>query len=143
MPMLWTEDIDMPWIIDPRVGLVSAVVGDDAKTGRPSPNTVMLRARRRQHLENLKRLCPVLSGARITKASKDLDYPVRIVVDREVFVQVMAELARSLNYRNVKAEAGRNAAVLGSDFVAAMHSVHGTLARIKDDPLPPGRPKTP
>jgi len=102
----------------------------------------MLRARRRRHLENLRLLCPVLSGTRITTASKDLDYAVRMVVDREVFVQVMAELARSLNYRNVKGEAARNAADLGSDFVAAMHSVHATLAGIKDEPSAPNRPKT-
>jgi len=141
--MLWTENIDMPWIIDPRVGLVSAVVGDDPKTGKPSSTTIMLRARRRQHLENLRRLSPALAGTRITKANKDLDYPARIVVDREVFVQVMAELARSLNYRNVKGEAARNVADLGSDFVAAMHTVHATLARIKDAPSGPDLPKTP
>lgn len=140
--MLWTEDIDMPWIIDPRVGLVSAVVGDDPKTGKPSSTTIMLRARRRQHLENLRRLCPALAGTRITKA-RDLDYPVRIVVGREVFVQVMAELASSLSYRNVKVEASRNEADLGSDFVTAMHTVHATLARIKDEPSPPSRPETP
>lgn len=56
----------MSWIIDPRVGLITCVVADDPVTGKPSTKLVMLRARRKQHLENLRRLCPMLAGAEIT-----------------------------------------------------------------------------
>lgn len=124
----------MSWIIDPRVGLISCVVADDPVTGRPSTKLVMLRARRRQHLENLRAICPMLAGVEITEARQDLDYAVRIVVDREVFVAVMAELARGLRHRNVKSAAHANEKALGSDFVAAMHVVHSALARIRDEP---------
>lgn len=122
------------WIIDPRIGLVSVVVADDPDTGKPSNERIMLRGRRRAHLENLRRLCPSLAGARITAARKDLDYPVRLVVDRSAFEQALTELARTLAYRNVKSCAHTNEAALGTDFVRAMHDVHARLARIQDDP---------
>jgi hypothetical protein len=120
------------WIIDPRIGLVSVVVADDQFTGKPSTDRIMLRSRRRAHLQNLKSLCPALADTPITAARKDLDYPVRLVVDRAVFVEVLAELGRKLAYRNVKAEAHRHEAELGAGFVAAMHRVHATLAQIDD-----------
>ena len=122
----------MSWIIDPRVGFISCVVADDPITGRPSTKLVMLRARRRQHLENLRRLCPMLAGVEITAARKELDYPVRMVVERETFVSIMAELARTLDYRNVKQSAHKHEAELGPDFVALMHRVHAVLAQIDE-----------
>lgn len=120
------------WIIDPRIGLVSVVVADDPDTGKPSTNRIMLRGRRRSHLENLRRLCPSLAKARITTARAGLDYRARLVVDRAVFVEALAEMARTLDYRNVKSCAHANEASLGVDFVRAMHAVHATLARISD-----------
>lgn len=122
------------WIIHPEIGLLSIVVADDPETAKPSTNRIMLRGRRRAHLESLRRLCPSLVGARITVARKDLDYPVRLVVDRSAFIQALAELGRTLAYRNVKGCAHANEAVLGSDFVQAMHDVHTRLARISDEP---------
>ena len=122
----------MSWIIDPRVGLISCVVADDPVTGRPSAKLVMLRARRRQHLENLQRLCPVLAGLEITAVRRELDYPVRMVVERETFVAVMTKLAQTLDYRNVKQSAHQHEAELGADFVALMHRVHAVLAQIGD-----------
>ncbi len=122
------------WIIDPRVGLLSVVVADDPITGRPSADRIMIRSRRTRHLENLITICPALAGAKIEAGREDLDYPVRLVVDRAVFVEVMAELGRSLRHRNVKSAAHANEKALGSDFVAAMHRVHAALARIRDEP---------
>lgn len=124
----------MSWLIDPRVGLLSCVTADDPTTGRPSTTLVMVRARSRQHLLNLKRLCTILADAEISEARSDLDYPVRLVVARDVFVQVMAELARTLSHRNVKAAAHANEKALGADFVRAMHVVHAALAKIGDEP---------
>lgn len=122
----------MSWIIDPRVGLISCVVADDPVTGKPSTKLVMLRARRRQHLENLRRLCPILAGVEIAAIRKELDYPVRMVVDRDTFVAVMAGLAKTLDYRNVKQSAHQHEAELGPDFVALMHRVHAVLAQMSE-----------
>jgi dihydropteroate synthase len=122
------------WIIDPRVGLISVVVADEPSTGKPSTDKLMLRARRPQHLQNLKRLCPMLADAKITAARKELDYPVRLVISRAVFVEAMAELARTVTYRNVKSCAHQHGVELGADFVSAMHDVHARLARIHEQP---------
>ena len=122
----------MSWIIDPRVGLISCVVADDPVTGRPSSKLVMVRARRAQHLENLRRLCPMLAGVEITAVRRELDYPVRMVMERETFIAVMAELARTIDYRNVKQSAHQHEAQLGADFVNLMHRVHAVLAQVNE-----------
>jgi prophage antirepressor-like protein len=68
----------------------------------------------------------------ITAVRKELDYPVRMVVDRDTFVAVMAELAKTLDYRNVKQSAHQHEAELGADFVALMHRVHAVLAQLSE-----------
>ena len=131
------------WIISPRGGHFSIVVADDLRTRKPAPDRLMIRARSRSHLELLKAQHPILATVRIEKSKPGLDYPYRLVVDRSVLVQVFREMAEQIDWRNVKNEAHRNEADLGSDFVAAMHTVHATLARIKDAPSGPDLPKTP
>ncbi len=53
-------------------------------------------------------------------------------MERETFDAVMAELARTLDCRNVKQSAHQHEADLGADFVALMHRVHAVLAQIGD-----------
>jgi hypothetical protein len=65
------------WIIDPRIGLITVVVGDDQLTGKPSTDKLMLRGMRRAHLQNPKILRPSLADTPITAARKDLAYSVR------------------------------------------------------------------
>jgi len=131
------------WVISPRGGHFSIVLADDPRTGEPARDRLMIRSRSRKHLELLKAHHPVLAKLRIEKSKPGLDYAYRLVVDRGVLVQVFREMAEQIDWRNVKSEAHRNEADLGSDFVTAMHAVHATLARIKDQPSAPDQRKAP
>jgi hypothetical protein len=118
------------WIIHPRIGHLSIVVAADPRTKAPSANRLMLRARSRKHLELLQRDHPTLASYPIVKSRAGLDYPFRLVCDRDALVHVFAEMAFGINWRNVKSEAHRNQKALGADFVHAMHGVHATLAKV-------------
>jgi hypothetical protein len=73
---------------DPRNTL-----GDDA---------LAVRARRKQHLANLKARFPQLIGKVKVHKSTNSDYRWRIFVKREVWATVVAEIVRGLNYGNFK-----------------------------------------
>lgn len=120
------------WIIDPRVGLLSvvAVAGDGPDSA--AKGRVSIRARSRRHLGLLQKRCPSLAEATIIKSAPGRDYPCRMIVERGAWVEAMTTLASSLDTKNVKSSAHRNEAALGRDFVSAMHTVHATLARVKD-----------
>lgn len=131
------------WLISPRAGHFSVVLADDPGTGKPARDRLMIRARSKRHLQLLKAQHPILAKVRIEKSKPGLDYPYRLVVDRSVLAQVFREMAEQIDWRNVKNDAHANTADLGSDFVTAMHTVHATLARIKDQPAAPDQRKAP
>ncbi len=120
------------WLQHPQLGGFSVVLADDLVTGRPDPDTVMIRARSETHLDLLRRTVPALAQYDAIESGPSLDYPWRLVCPRTIFADAMRELALGLDYRNVKGEAHRNAAQLGHGFVDALHRVHGALARVKE-----------
>ncbi len=122
------------WIVDPRVGLLSVVVAGDSATGEHSTDSVVIRARSRRHLRLLQDRCPSLAGAEIVRSGPERDYACRMTVPRSAWVAAMSVLAETLDAKNVKSSAHRYEAALGRDFVSAMHTVHATLARVKDAP---------
>lgn len=122
------------WIVDPRVGLLSVVVAGDSAVVKDSADSVVIRARSRRHLGLLRDRCPSLAAAEIVRSGPERDYACRMIVPRSAWVAAMNELAQTLDTKNVKSSAHRNEAKLGRDFVNAMHTVHGALARVKDEP---------
>ena len=71
---------------------------------RPHPNLMMIRARNRDHLEAL-RAAFTLSGDIV--ATKNTDYPYRVIVSREVVGQIMIDLTLDVVYTNFKDEVHR------------------------------------
>lgn len=78
------------WIFTTK-GFVSAVAH------RAEPNNLMIRARARYSLDEL----ATRSGSSI-EATPYGDYPFRITVDRELFVEWVAEQVRDIDYDNFK-----------------------------------------
>ena len=97
------------WIQSPTLGGFSVVLADDLQTRRPDPDTVMIRARDRRHLERLQAAAPSLAGCEIVGPERGLDYPCRIVCPKEAFADALRAIALDLAYRNVKNEAHKNA----------------------------------
>jgi len=117
------------WIISPTCGLLSIVIADGQGPINRPQDLLMVRARNRDHLALLRSRHPALASVEIIRSSPELDYPWRMLVDRATLSVVLAQMIEDLDWRNVKAEAHRNEASVGSEFVHAMSEVHATLAR--------------
>lgn len=88
--------------------VVCARQGNGSRHQPADPDRLMVRARRREHLERLQsRFSDVLGPAEI-KVYQGTDYPVRLFVEKAVWTQVSAELAAELDYDNFKAEVGES-----------------------------------
>ena len=117
------------WIVSPCCGLLSIVLADDPATGLPATDLLMIRARSRDHLVLLKSQHPILADVEIQRSRPGLDYGWRLVVDRITLIQVFAEMASQLSWRNVKAEAELNKQEIGPEYVRAYHEVHEAFVR--------------
>lgn len=120
------------WLILSRTGFLSVVVPRDQKTGEIEHDRLMVRARKREHLELLRSQHAVLASVRILRSPDHADYRWRIIVPRSVFAEVMREIVERLVATNVKSDAHAHEAETGRDFVQAMHDVHARLARLQD-----------
>jgi hypothetical protein len=90
-----------------RYGFFSVVAG--------LRNTMLVRARSKDHLARLQRRFPVLLNCKI-ELSSERDYPCRLVVPRVDWLMVTTELMEDVNYNNfkdqVKASFGKTAMYL-------------------------------
>lgn len=120
------------WLILSRTGFLSVVVPRNQKTGEVEHDRLMVRARKREHLELLRSQHTVLAGKRILRAPDHADYRWRIIVPRSAFAEVMREIVEQLAVTNVKSDAHVHEAETGRDFVSAMHACHALFARLQD-----------
>src|SRR6266700_2772783 len=70
----------------------------------PNPASVMVRARRRSHLENLQKRFQETSPYEI-KEWPGRDYRFRIIIPKEIWICVISEPAREQTWSNFKDEA--------------------------------------
>ena len=120
------------WLILSRTGFLSVVVPRNQKTGEIEHDRLMIRARKREHLELLRSQHAVLTGLRILRSPDHADYRWRVLVPRSVFAEVMREIVERLDVTNVKSDAHAHEAETGRDFARAMHDIHARLARLQD-----------
>jgi len=118
------------WIASPSLGFFSVVLADDLDTGEPDPARLMIRARRREHLVLLQNRCTALADAEIIENAAT-DYRWRIVVEKDTFASVLAEIANGIDYRNVKSRAHDCESSVGSAFVSALHRIWSVLHGIQ------------
>jgi len=88
-----------------RYGMYSAVsarTGDGKKGNPPDPTRMMVRARDRDHLQNLVEMFPEeFQGVEIEESVTN-DYRFRVFVAKDVWVQVVAALVMDVDYDNFK-----------------------------------------
>lgn len=121
------------WIILSRTGFLSVVVPRDQKTGEIEYERLMVRARKREHLELLRSQHAVLSGMRILR-SNNADYMWRMIVPRSAFAEVMHEIVDRLAVTNVKSDAHTHEAETGREFVSALHACYALFAKLQTGP---------
>ncbi|MBY0523625.1 MAG: hypothetical protein K2R98_09500 [Gemmataceae bacterium] len=108
------------WIFLPE-GFFSVVCGR-TKDGLDA-DTITVRARLKQHLENLiARFSAQLAGHPI-KQTDDTDYRYRLILPKTTWVKVLALIGQELDYGNFKSRAATVQGKAGRDYVDALHDV--------------------
>ena len=121
----------MVWIQSTH-GAFSINVADTAPgSGTPDSAVLMIRARRRLHLQNLSAAFPTLADFSISETQGG-DYRWRLVAPRSAVAEVAASLVLSIEHKNFKAACSARVADLGQDYIAALHKIWSTLAELQD-----------
>ena len=92
------------------------------RDGSLDKDTVMVRARRRDHLANLQRRFPALAEAEVFTLP-ERDYRYRLIVPKAIWAAVVGELAQEQEWSNFKNEAARFTGREGSSYTHALHEV--------------------
>ena len=100
--------------------------------GTLDPDQVMVRARVMNHLKNLQKRFPQLKGVDILTLPRR-DYLYRLLVPKQVWSMIIAELAEEQNWSNFKTEAARYQGVAGSAYIHALHAVWNTMYELQDN----------
>jgi hypothetical protein len=116
------------WIFT-RCGFYSVACASKAD-GSLDRGSAMIRARVVGHLKALQQRFPALASAEVL-AWEARDYPFRLIVPKELWVAVAAELAQEQEWSNFKNEAARYEGKAGSDYVHALHEVWNEMRRLQ------------
>src|SRR4029077_7924690 len=116
---------EAPMWLFTRYGFYSVVCGQKSN-GATDPGAMMVRARSMEHLKNLKARFPVLAKSEIlTVAGRD--YRWRLVVAKEMWAGIVAELAQELEWSNFKSEVTRYQGGGGSDYYHTLYEIWGIM----------------
>jgi hypothetical protein len=111
------------WIFTP-FGFFSAVCG--RRDGQVDETTIMVRARKDDHLQALKRRF-LLEEA--IQESIDTDYRYRIILSKTRWAHIVSELAQEIDYTNFKAKVAE--ASSDGDYESALHRVWSVMHSIQ------------
>lgn len=112
-----------------RYGFLSIACAQ-RKDGSLDPDTVMLRARSKDHLRCLQERLPSLATYPILATPK-ADYPYRIIVPKSLWATLLSEVAIEQTWSNFKNEVAAFQGEGGRDYVRALHDVWARMARLK------------
>ncbi len=112
------------WLFLPE-GFFSIVCGR-TKDGLDT-DTIMVRARMKQHLESLIGRFTADLGGRPIKQTDDTDYRYRLIVPKATWVKVLTQIGQGLDYGNFKSRAGAVQGKTGWDYVNALHDVWAVM----------------
>jgi hypothetical protein len=91
-------------------------------SGALDPDTLMIRGRRKAHLQKLQARFPLIADAEIVSL-QNRDYRYRIIVPKDEWLKIITEMAREQTWSNFKSEAAQFQGTDGSEYVDAMHRV--------------------
>ena len=112
-------------------GFYSIACADKPGTKKIDKNTVMVRARVRKHLENLKNRFPSLADTEIL-ALPGRDYGFRLIMPKIVWVEVLKDMAEEQTWSNFKTEAAARSADTGSAYIEKLHAVWWEMLGLQD-----------
>lgn len=116
------------WICT-EIGFFSATAAYTSETDkRPSPDKIMVRARLRRHLENLKTAFPSLRKYDILETT-NRDYFFRIIVPKSEWKGIVGELVDFVDYTNFKGAVAKTGDLEYCDALHAMWGNHYAMQR--------------
>src|SRR5580658_5271229 len=119
------------WIFT-RYGFYSVACGSEVDPETASvPNTVMIRARSRAHLDNLQKRFKELSEYSVLEWP-DRDYRFRLIVGKDKWTSIIAELAGEQTWSNFKNEVA-NSLSGDHDYIHALHQVWSVMRKLQDE----------
>ena len=101
-------------------------------TGRLNADLLMVRARQRRHLENLKHRFQALSNYEIV-TNIGTDYRYRILVPKSVWSSVVAELVGEQTWSNFKDETARFLGPECRDYQDSLHRIWSVLMELQQN----------
>ncbi len=123
------------WVFT-RYGFYSAVCarqGDGRHGSAVDPDRVMVRARVRVHLENLRRRFPELLGRCEVQESPRTDYRYRLFADKRAWARVVEGLAEEMDYDNFKAAVARHEGGALTPYGRSLHEVWGVMRSCQEE----------
>jgi hypothetical protein len=117
-----------------RYGFFSTVCarqGDGRQGHPPDPTRIMVRTRLLEHLQGLKQRFPEVLGHCVIHEFAGTDYTFRIILDKTVWIQLVAELAGEIDYDNFKSEVRRHQGRAGAPYENALHDVWDVMYRVQ------------
>jgi hypothetical protein len=101
-------------------------------TGRYlDPDSMMIRARRLDHLRGLRKRFPQIADLEIVSLAHR-DYRYRLMVPKKVWVEILAELATEQEWSNFKNEVARYQASDGSDYTDALRQIWSLMYNLQE-----------
>lgn len=110
----------MVWLLTPDLFVSVVCARENAGRGKIDSTKLMIRARKREHLDTLKKRCPQFTNVPTLETLGDYKY--RIIVDKAEFAAAVVEIISNIDYENFKDAA----AARGKDnkeYVDALHKV--------------------
>lgn len=113
-----------------QYGFFSVVCARDLTDSEPGidDTRVMLRARRRAHLEAIRKRFAELKTCEILETA-NTDYRYRLVVSKAVWQQIAGILAAEIDYGNFKSRAHAHSG--DPDYVDALHDVWAIMEKLQ------------
>jgi hypothetical protein len=96
----------------------------------PDPNLISVRARRKEHLENLRKRFPALQDGEIQESSGH-DYRYRLTVAKSAWVDVVADLAEEQTWSYFKDEAAAHLKAGESEYLRLLDEVGALTKRLQ------------
>jgi hypothetical protein len=118
------------WLMT-RYGFVSLACArkDNGRSREIDPETMMLRARRQEHLEALRVRFEILQAHPVIE-TKGTDYRWRLICPKAVASQIVADLVSEMQWSNFKSEAEKTGD--DAEYTEALHRVWSVLRELQD-----------
>jgi hypothetical protein len=85
-------------------------------------DTVMIRARSKEHLQSLQKRFPALGSLKIV-SPPNRDYGYRLIVLKSIWIAALQEMAEEQQWSNFKSEVAKRQGQDGAAYTSALHKV--------------------